>query len=208
MFCSDCGQRAAGRFCSGCGARLAHDEVVLAEIVWQDEVRYDALLKVPEVRRRLAASTAAARTKLSGEEFLELAEKALEPLLGGAPIGKVTALVMPLYAQMGISTSKSRSATLPSPPGEVLVAVLCSLAAAGQTVQRVQQAADGCVLEAELPSDWRAFAGQFVVSIHREPQGTRVEAAAKTLGQIYDWGKNQQAINRLFRDLQPRAAVA
>ena len=208
MFCSNCGQSAAGRFCSGCGARLAGEDVVLAEIVWQDEVRYDALLKVSEVRQRLAASAAAARKKLSGEEFLELAEKAFEPLLGGAPIGKVAALVMPLYAKMGIGTSKSRSATLSSRPGEVLVTVLCSLAAAGQAVQRVQQAEDGCLIEAELPSDWRAFAGQLIVSIHREPQGTRVEAAAKTLGQIYDWGKNQHALQRLFSDLQPRAAVA
>ena len=74
--------------------------------------------------------------------------------------------------------------------------------------QRVQQAEDGCLIEAELPSDWRAFAGQLIVSIHREPQGTRVEAAAKTPGQIYDWGKNQHALQRLFSDLQPRAAVA
>ena len=121
MFCSNCGQQAAGRFCSGCGARLKSD-VVLAEIAWQDEVRYDVLLQVPEVRQRLAASAAAACKKMSGEEFLELAEKALEPLLGGAPIGKVAALVMPLYAKMGIGTSKSRSATLPSLPGEIMVA--------------------------------------------------------------------------------------
>jgi hypothetical protein len=208
MYCSNCGVRAAGRFCSNCGSRLDGQEIVLAEIVWQDEVRYDLLLKVPQVRERLAASTSKASKKLSGEEFLELAEKALEPLLGGVPICKVAALVVPLYAKLGVSTSKSRSATLPSPPGEVLVAVLCSLAAAGQTVQRVQQAEDGCLIEAELPSDWRGFAGQLIVSVRREGQGTRVEAVAKVLGQIYDWGRNRQAIDRLLSDLEPRTAAA
>jgi hypothetical protein len=171
-------------------------------ILWQDEVRYDLLLQIPEVRERIAAATASAKKRLTGEEFLELAEKALEPLLHGVPVSKVAALVQPLYARLGIGTSKSRSETLPTRAGETIIAAVCSLAAAGMAIKQAQQAEDGCILLAEIPSDWRSFAGELAVAIHRQAGGTHVEALAKIGGQLYDWGKNQQALERLFRDLR------
>lgn len=207
MFCSHCGLKGTGNYCSACGTPLG-EPPVLATIVWEDEVRYHVLLEHPEVRRRLAEAASAARKPMSGEEFLELAEKALEPLLAGVPVSKVATLVQPLYARLGVRTSKSRAQVIAAPPGVVLVTALCSLATAGQTVRSVRQGEDGCVLEAELPSDWRALAGELILSVQREANGTRVEAAATALGQLYDWGKNQAALDRLFGDLHRLRAAA
>ncbi len=206
MHCSHCGQSASGNFCAACGVRLSAAAVSM--VPWQQEVRYEILLQTPEVRERIQRSAAAAMKRLSGEQFLELAEKAFEPLLYGLPVARLTVLVQPLYAKLGIGTGQSRSVTLPQSAGEVIVTVLCSLAAAGQTIKHVQQADDGCVITAEIPSDWRSLAGELVVAIHQQEIGTQVDAAAKIMGQLFDWGKSQGTLDVLFKELAANRAAA
>ncbi len=206
MYCAHCGLQAAGNFCSGCGEKLVAGG--LSPIDWRQETRYQRLLQVAEVRERIARSVSAATKQISGEQFLELAEQAFEPLLNGVPVGKLAAIVQPLYAQWGISTGKNRSLLLQQPIGEVLVDIVCSLASAGQTIKQVHQADAGCVLDAEIPSDWRSFAGQLIVSIRREEEWTIVDASAKIPGQIFDYGKSQQTLERLFGDVQKTRAAA
>lgn len=207
MFCSNCGVKATGNFCASCGTRL----VALVDLTgrdWRTETDYQVLLQFPEVRERIAASAGAAKERLSGEQFLELAEKALEPLLHGLPMAKLGTLIQPIYARMGIATSKTRSVDFAQPIGEVMVGVLVSLAGNGHTIKQVQQAEDGCLIEAVIPSDWRSFAGELALSVHRTPEGTRLEAAARILGQFFDWGKSEQTLVRLFNELQsPRLAA-
>jgi hypothetical protein len=68
-------------------------------------------------------------------------------------------------------------------------------------MQKVHQGEDGCVIEATLPSDIWSLAGELIVSIHRCPPGTQVEAEAKIAGQLYDWGKCQKCLDGLFADM-------
>ena len=51
------------------------------------------------------------------------------------------------------------------PVGRVIVSALCALAKGGHKVQEVRQAADGCMLLCEIPSDLFSLAGQLLVTI-------------------------------------------
>jgi len=168
--------------------------------VWDDEVRYSVVLAIPEVRGRIAANTAAASTRMSGEQFLELCDKALKPFTG-VSVATVAAIALPIYTRLGVHTGKAEERTIERPVGRVLADVLCFLAASGYGVKRVQQGADGCVLECTLPSDWRAFAGELVVTVERCGPAVAVRAATRIGGQLYDWGKSRQVLDRLFNDL-------
>ena len=85
MFCSQCGAKAAGKFCSSCGAPLlaivpgpnADDHDPQPPIDWKDLVDYETLLRVPEVRDRIAKSGAQSKKRMTGEEFLDMYGAAL-----------------------------------------------------------------------------------------------------------------------------------
>ena len=206
MYCATCGASASGNFCSVCGAALI-PPVAIPQAVppvppsWDDEVRYEVVLAVPEVRNRIATNAAAAKTAMTGEQFLELCDKAFKPLLRGVSVAAVAGVAAPVYARLGVRTGKARAQTFHRPVGRVLADVLCFLAASGHGVKRVQQGEDGCVLECALPSDWRSFAGELAVTVERSAVGANVQAATKISGQLYDWGKSRQVLDRLFRDL-------
>lgn len=207
MFCSNCGAKAAGHFCSACGARLTAPqtppplpETVTAGSDWHDEVRYNVLLHFPEVRDLIAHHAGQARKSMTGEQFLELCDKLFKPLTHGS-LSTVVSIAVPLYTRMGIWTGKKRSEFFPIATGKVLVAALCSMARHGWEMKQVHQGEGGCVLEATLPSDIWSLAGELVISVDRCHPGTKVEAAAKIPGQLYDWGKCQKCLNGLFDDL-------
>lgn len=223
MFCSECGSEAQGKFCWNCGTPLLQGQAASStpepaslELVgvdtsgpsvlpiewldWSEEIQYETLLKHPEVREMIAAHAAQAAERVSGEQYLELCDIALKPLVGGVPISKVAALMQPLYASWGIGTGKSRTEVVTTPAGKVLVSVLCSLAKNSQQVEHVEQGEDGCVIEAQLPADIWALAGTLVIAVERTRGGTKVEAATKISGQFVDWGKSRRALQRLFDD--------
>jgi hypothetical protein len=202
VYCSNCGAHASGNFCAACGSPLAHTSAPPAHSgPWQQEVRYAVITSVPEVRERVAAHAAAARAAVTGEQFLELADKALAPLMGGVSLSTVTALAAPIYARLGIRTGKTRDEVLSRPTGAVLGDLLCFLAASGYAIKRVQQGDDGCVMECTLPSDWRSFAGELVVTVERAGDATAVRAATVIPSQLYDWGKSNKILERLFSSL-------
>jgi hypothetical protein len=207
MFCSNCGAKAAGNFCSACGARVSPSPRVLpifndlpATPDWHDEVRYNILLHFPEVRDLIAHHAGMARKRMTGEQFLELCDKLFKPIAYGS-LSTVVSIAAPLYSRMGIRTGKKRGEVVPFPTGKILVAALCSLARHGWEMQKVHQGEDGCVIEATLPSDIWSFPGELIVSIHRCPPGTQVDAEGKIAGQLYDWGKCQKCLDCLFADL-------
>jgi hypothetical protein len=153
----------------------------------------------PEVRERIARGAAAAPKGATGEQYLELFDKAFSPKV---PLKAVVEVVAPLYARWGIGTGKSRSVILPLPPGRVLVAALCWLAGSGRALRQIRQADDGCVLEARLPSDLFSLEGELVISIRRVAEGTQVEAATRIPGQLVDWGKSTRSLTGLFEALK------
>ena len=219
MFCSECGTAVEGKFCFHCGAKLAAGQagqivlseqpenvIPLAEIVavdWTHETNYRALLQHDEVRERIAMAGQTYREQLSGEEVLALFD-AISPT--GVPLEKLCRLIAPLYEKMGIHTGKQARVAFALPPGKILLGALCALARAGQKIKSVEQATDGCVLHATIPSNIWSLAGDIVVSIHAAQRQTVVEAATKIPGQLYDWGKSQRVLDQLM--LQSRAFAA
>jgi hypothetical protein len=71
----------------------------------------------------------------------------------------------------------------------------------GRPLKEVHQGENGCVIEASLPSGWRSYEGQIVLSIERQNPGTLVDVTAKIPGQKYDWGVSKKCIDEIFEDL-------
>lgn len=208
MFCSECGQQAKGKYCSHCGAKLDTDEQ--ARLVeddnlrrdWSQEVRYAVLIAIPEVREAIESHAKRATTPVSGERLLELGESLLPVRI---PMAKLAGILAPTYSKWGINTGKERSWKTPMPIGKAIVRVLCSLAEHGQQVLNVEQAKDGCTIQAALPSDVRSLLGELVISLHKEGNQTAVHAMARSKGQWLDWGKSRSVLEKLFGDLQQAA---
>ena len=201
MYCSNCGAKVTGNFCSDCGAPLTAGQggsVALQD--WKDETRYHVLLNFAEVRDLIARHAAQASKGLTGEQFLGLCDKVFHPL-GPIPVSTAVSIIQPIYTRMGIQTGKERTAVLPTPPGKVVVAALCSLARYGRQLKQVREGEDGCVLEACLPSDFWSFEGNLVISIQHQGKSTQVKAATRIGGQLFDWGKSTRCLNQLFEDL-------
>jgi hypothetical protein len=209
MFCSECGKPAQGKFCSHCAAPLAVAElatdVVPTEIVpeWDREVQYEMILKYPGVRETIERHARQAPKRLTGEQFLMLADK-LVPL--GIPLERLVSAAQPLYARLGIKTGKERASQVAAPVGQVIVRALCSLARNGQTLRGVTQALDGCLLEASLPSDLFSLEGNLLVSVRRNGAQAEVCGVTHIGGQLYDWGKSNRCLDALFTDLTREAA--
>ncbi len=199
--CSNCGASASGNFCASCGAKLdATEAAANTPTNWQDEVRYDSILQAPEARDLIVRYAAQAEKGFSAEQFLGACDLAFVPLTS-VSLSTVAAIVVPLYSRLGIRTGATRNEIIPSPVGSVIVAVLCSLARHHQAVKQVHQGKDGCVLEAVLPSSILSWKGELIISVRRDHDTTRVEAATKIPGQLYDWGKSKRCLNDLFTDL-------
>jgi hypothetical protein len=118
----------------------------------------------------------------------------------------LAAVLQPLYARMGIKTGKVRSKEVQAPVGQVLVRALCSLAHHGQSLRGVTQAADGCLLNASLPSDFLSLEGDLLVTVRRSGTQAEVSGATCIRGQFFDWGKSNRCLDRLFADLERDAA--
>jgi hypothetical protein len=209
MFCSECGKPGHGKFCSHCGASLELSESAIdaipseSVIDWDREVRYETILKFPSVRDTIERHSRQSPKRMTGEQFLALAEK-LVPL--GVPLEGLAALVQPLYARLGIKTGKARAQQVQAPAGRVLVRALCSLAHHGQALRGVTQAPDGCLLNATLPSGLFSLEGDLLVSVRRSGLQTEVSGATCIRGQFFDWGKSNRCLDTLFSDLKREAA--
>jgi hypothetical protein len=199
MYCSNCGNKAEGSFCSSCGKPLGKSggTPVALSSDWSNEVRYDVLLEIPEVRSKVASYMNHDGKGITGEEFLKLCD--LVPL--GLPISKAVTAVYPIFEKLGVGAGKGRVEQLSFPPGKALVATLCALSRRGLSLRNVHQAEDGCVFEAVLPSDIRSLEGDLVVVVRREGAGALVEASTKIKGQLFDWGKSKRCLDNLFSDL-------
>jgi hypothetical protein len=213
MFCSQCGAKAAGKFCSACGAPLLA-LAPAADLVdpqppadWSDLIDYAALLRIPVVQQRIARSAAQSKKHMTGEDFLEMYGAALGKLSGvPLPMAKMAPYVQSWAAKLGMKTGKARGQIVPTPPGEVIVSLLCSLARHGREMRSVQQLADGCVLTASLPSDFWALEGNLILAVARHSRGTQVDARTDIQGQAFDWGKSTRCLDELFQELTAAAA--
>ena len=163
-------------------------------------------MSVPEVRDLIARNAVQAKRRMSGEQFLEVCDKALAPI-PGVPLAKLAQFTQPFYAKLGVKTGKARSELVASAVGTTIVTLLCAMAKLGYELQRVHQLSDGCILEATLPSDLFSFAGTLVITVRRRTDGTHVEAETNVPGQAFDWGKSARALNALFGEVHTAAAA-
>ncbi|MGE3241704.1 MAG: hypothetical protein AB7G28_17560 [Pirellulales bacterium] len=215
MFCSECGATAAGKFCWSCGKPLVNSptvcptdpdvdstiELIPVTIDWTQLTNYEALLRIPEVRDRIARHAALCQKKLTGEEFLEACDKFLTPLTGGVPFTLIAKLTQPLSTRLGLKTGKTRCERLAQPTGTVIVAVLSSLAQNGHQLGEVAQLENGVNLCAAAPSDIWSLKGELHIDIRAAGRATQIEAAYTIPGQLYDWGKSQRGLTQLFTDI-------
>ncbi len=206
MFCSNCGTQASGNFCAACGHALQAVAPKPAEIIpidWSQEVCYERLIAIPEVRDRIANAGSQHRKHMSAEEFMS----AFDQLVGyGVPMSKVVDFARPFYSKLGINTDKSTSRRLHLPPGKALVGVLCSMAKNGTELKGVEQAEGGCVLNAVMPSSIWSFSGDLRVTVRKEGSATHVETNIKIPGQKFDWGKSQRLMDELLDSIPAFAA--
>lgn len=213
MFCSECGKPAQGKFCCHCGTPLTlaiamvepATELAPVELVpdWENEVRYETILKFPGVQAKIERHASQAPRRMSGEKFLSIANKVVDI---GVPMEGVAVAAQALWSHLGIKTGKERSQQVAAPAGQVLVRALCSLARHGQPLRCVTQANDGCLLEAALPSDLFSLEGDLLVSVRRAGKQAQVHAATQIAGQLMDWGKSNRSLDQLFHDLVRDAA--
>ncbi|WDI43558.1 hypothetical protein [Bremerella sp. P1] len=205
MYCSNCGVKAGGNFCFQCGCRLQQaDEVASEGLVptiqsWDEDANYERIAQHPEVRTAIASHAAQARPCLSAEAILEIADKVV-PI--GISYSAVASIAQPMWASLGVRTGKQRSAVLDLPIGRAMARVLCSLAKNQQPVQRVEQEADGCTIQAELPSSIWAMKGVLTVKLTRQDDGCVVTVATDIPGQAFDWGMSQRCLDTMLQEIQ------
>lgn len=220
MFCSECGSEAAGKFCCSCGkplrqptsqtGELKDDGVISIAITgpWREFTDCQALLAVPEVRARIDRHAALSKAKFSGEDFLQCCDGLLSPLTGGVPFTLIAKFAQPISTKLGLKTGKTRQERVSDRLAVVVVSILCSLAQNGQKLLGIESTDGGCTLRATIPSDIWSINGELAVAVRSETDATLVEAGVTVAGQIYDWGKSNRVLNRLFSDLNELAKAA
>ncbi len=208
MFCSNCGTKASGNFCSACGTALqapaAPEPPEVLPIDWTNEIRYERLIAVPEVRDRIAAAGSLHRKQVSAEQFLATFDK-LVPL--GVSLEGLMEVCVPLYDRIGIRTGKKAQLQLHQPAGKVLVAVLCAMAEGGNELKQVDQSDEACVLHATIPSTIWAVGGQLVITVEQTPTVTLIAASTKIPGALYDWGRSKRLLESMFQKVTVAAAA-
>lgn len=155
---------------------------------WKHEVSYDILISTPEVKHLLHRHVSKAKLPIPAEALIKKGKFVV-------PAGKW------LAKKAGMKTEKHITKNSSSPVGQAIIAVLCTLARNSISIQNIQQFQDGCVLEAIVPSDWRAGAGELVVSVrHTTKDSTSIEISIH-FDQLFDWGKSKYYLDTISKDL-------
>lgn len=204
MYCSECGKLASGKFCSNCGTQLAPAQAGANPPAgdWSREVRYDVLIAHPQVREILAQAGRGDRPHISADVCMKFYDKFVAKAVGGVELSDLATIAVPIFTRMGIKTTKERTESIAAPAGRTIVAVLCSLAARGNTIKDVHQARDGCAIEAVLPSDFWSWEGTLLVSICAQGDFSRLDARTTVGGQLHDWGKSARRLEQLVSDVR------
>jgi hypothetical protein len=218
MFCSECGVQAEGKFCWSCGKPLLQgglpsitpnsDIAKSPPCDWTELTDCQSLVAIPEVRERIAQHAAKAKKRFTGEDFLAVCDKVFAPMSGGVPLALIAKIAQPIAERLGLKTGKTRSERMVERPGTVIVAVLCSLAQNAQQIREATSATNGCTITASIPSDMWSLNGDLVVTVRAEGKITVVESGLTIPGQMYDWGKCNRVLDRLFDELLQLTAAA
>ncbi|MCC6508836.1 MAG: hypothetical protein IT423_07000 [Pirellulaceae bacterium] len=222
MVCSQCGEKAVGKFCHQCGSPIApgninsdcktssdlgrDDDVLVltAEHMidlpanWEMECNYDRIARWPLIRKLIQRHASQATSGPTGEDFLKLFDKVVASPI---PLDRLASVLQPLYESWGIRISKERNEWVPTRIGRTIASALCSLAKHRQSLLSVEQHDSGCVLTAELPSSLCALKGKVIIALASYREGSQVNAKTYIPGQVYDWGKSHRCLEQLCCEL-------
>lgn len=224
MFCTQCGKAAAPEhvFCAGCGARLVRDAAPgpLADFSapappaavdpapigpledWRETTDYRVVLSHPDVKGLIADASKATKAGMTAEEFLKLASPLISAAGASPAATRLIAEMAPgIYAKFGVKTGKDARNGYATSYGRVLAAILCSMASRNQTLVAVQEGADGCILQADVPSSMTTWKGKLTLTVERKPEGTLVASAVVFEGQSSDWGRSKRLLDELHQDI-------
>lgn len=225
MYCIHCGADNAATFCAACGQRQSVDskvhfesDVVEADvsnsepsssssdgstaqssICWTESIQYETVLASPEPRERILAAGRRASKGVTGDDLLAVFD-AVSPI--GFSLGKFTNAILPIYDKLGIKTDRESQAIFDAPPGRVMLAALCTLAAKSLAIADVCQDPGKCSLSAEIPSGLITNRGKLHVLISVHDLYVRVSLATTISGQWYDFGKSKRLIDEMFEAIQ------
>lgn len=222
MYCVHCGAEGAATYCAVCGQRQEVERQVPPEanlgqtdtsdvgscteaselrppVCWTKSLQYNDVLASPEPRERIAAASRGASQGVTGEDLLAVFD-AVSPI--GFSLGKLTNAVLPIYDKLGIRIDRESQALFDAPPGRVILAVLCTLAARSLAIADVRQDANRCALLADLPWGLMTNPGKLHVLVMADDPCVRVSLATRISGQWYDFGKSQRLIDELFDAIQ------
>lgn len=203
-YCQKCKEKLAGKYCSNCGTK-ADNEPSSNEIKhlrnWQDEKDIGLIISNPEIQEFIKSYTDRTKKPISAEEFLKRFDFLFSPLTG-LSLKTLMDITVPIYKKIGIKTGKSKSALLNYPIQVVLVKLLCSLIKNNYPLKEVQEAKNGIVLIAEIPSCMKTFGGEIIILLDNQIPNTKVSVDARIKGQLYDWGKSKSIIKTLISDIE------
>ena len=147
MFCSKCGNNIeeVDNFCTACGAKTG-GAVPKAKTnsSWHTSTRYLDVVREAEVAQVYALAETEGGSAYSGDDFVSL----ITPI---SPVKGFTTDVLragekysfKFYDKLGLTNNLIQSVEYPFPSGKIIAAVACALASEMQTIQEVDQLADG-----------------------------------------------------------------
>jgi len=150
---------------------------------WSNEINYERLLQFPEVKDLIPKTIPMARSnQLIGERNYMMNKISI----GGG--------LLP------IKYSKTRSQEVLKPCGKVLVSILCYLAQSTTEIVKTQQTIDACILvcKARRKIFLGAWVADLTISVARTGKGSDVKAGITIPGVIYDYGRSEEFLEKLF----------
>ena len=132
---------------------------------------------------------------MTGDDLLAVFD-AISPI--GFSLGKFTHAILPIDDKRGIKTGHQSQGIFDSPPGRVILAVLCTLAGESLAIASVHQDPDTCSLSADIPSGLITNRGELHILIAVHELYVSMSLAATISGQWYDWGKSKRLADEIF----------
>lgn len=202
-YCVHCGADGALAFCPRCGlAQLSHaagaesPELPVQPVGdWTVSVHYEQILAHAEPRQRIADVSKGVREGITGENLLAVFD-AVNPT--GISFEKLAQAVVPICDKMGLHTGHRSQCVFDAPPGRLLLATLCTLAANALVVDQVDQQASQCALTATIPSGMITNRGKLHVLVEDCQRYSQLSLGVRIAGQWYDWGKSKRMIAAIF----------
>lgn len=195
MFCTNCSNPVSGgNFCATCGAPLRVAPSDPAQ--WADEVRYEVVEAIPEVRDRIAKNFAGAVQAANMDNLIYHID------LSTHRNGEAwTPVILKGLAKRGFKVSKERTELRQRPVGWVLADALYVLAGFGYGGWTVQQGADGCTVNSKIaPGPLFQIGGTLAVTVERAGTNTSVRAFVELPGLVRDWG-SKRVLDPFFENL-------